>query len=377
MMSWSGRRWHFRMCHRIGVGLMVMMTAAGVAVAQVTLPFVPPPAPGSARPVEPPTERSSVPQVRDLPRPILRGSSREVALDRTIDAAYGAYQAGHYATAFRMATERVAADSSDAAAMTLLAELISQGLATRQDDRRAAEWYRLAADRGDVNAKFALGMLHLDGRGVPRDEMRAKALLQQAAEKRHGAASFNLALPLLVTGQVDDLAMAIAHLQVAADAEIGDAQHALAVLMIEGRGLPRDIEAGADMMARAASNGSLAGEVEFAILQFAGRGIGRDERAAARGFARAASRGNAIAQNRLARILSQGRWLPADRVRSAGWHLVARAQGLADPELDAELERLTPDELQRAQAFAEDMVSPSALTKAGVAAQSSPNVLPR
>lgn len=254
--------------------------------------------------------------------------------------------------------------------MTLLGELIAQGLATRQDDRRAAEWYKLAADRGDVNAQFALAMLHLDGRGVPRDEARARALLQQASDKGHGPASLNLALPLLLTGQTADLDQAIVLLRRAADAEIGDAQHALAVLMIEGRGLPRDVEAGADMMARAASNGSLAGEVEFAILQFAGRGIGRDERAAARGFARAAARGNAIAQNRLARILFQGRWLPRDRAAAGGWHLAARAQGLADADLDVEFERLSPEERAKAQAFAEELVSASALTRAAAAAQS-------
>jgi TPR repeat protein len=289
--------------------------------------------------------------------------------DPRLDHAYGAYQAGHYVTAFRLATRRIEANVNDAAAMTLLAELIIQGLGTRQDDRRAAEWYRLAADRGDSNARFALGMLHLSGRGVPRDEERARALLGQASEQGHGLASFNLALPLLVTGEAQDLSRAIALLQRAADAEVGDAQHALAVLMIEGRGLPQDIEAGADMMARAASNGSLAGEVEFAILQFTGRGIGRDERAAAYRFSRAAARGNAIAQNRLSRLLFQGRWLPRNPVAAAGWHIAARSQGLDDPELDAELERLTAEDRQRAVDFAQDHVTANALTRPGAAAQ--------
>jgi TPR repeat protein len=286
-----------------------------------------------------------------------------------VDQAYGAYQAGHYVTAFRMATARIEANERDAAAMTLLAELIFQGLGTRQDDGRAAQWYRLAADRGDRNAQFALAMLHLSGRGVPRDEARALALLEQAAAQGHGPAAFNLALPLLASGSEESLSKAVPLLRLAAEAEVGDAQHALAVLMNEGRGVPQDIERGADMMARAASNGSLAGEVEFAILQFAGRGIGRDERAAARGFVRAAARGNAIAQNRLARILLQGRWLPRDVTEALGWHIAARAQGLADAELDAELARATPEEQARAQSFAEDLATANALTKPGAAAQ--------
>lgn len=288
------------------------------------------------------------------------------------DAAYAAYQAGRFQEAFRLATKRIESDASDRAAMTLIAEIIVQGLGMRQDERRAAEWYELAARRGDPNAQFALGLMRLDGRGGRRDEAEARALLEQAAAQGHGPAAFNLALPLLASGGEAELRRAVPLLKLAAEQEVGDAQHALAVLMIEGRGVPRDEEAGADMMARAAANGSLAGEVEFAILQFAGRGIGRDERAAARLFARAAHRGNAIAQNRLARILLQGRWLPRDQVVAMGWHVAARAQGLADEALEAEFARLTPEERRKAEQFAQDqLASVAALTKPQAEAQSS------
>lgn len=212
-------------------------------------------------------------------------------------------------------------------------------------------------------------MKYLDGRGVTRDQARAEGFLREAAAKGHGLASFNLALPLLASGTAENLAKAVTLLRVAEKQEVGDAQHALAVLMLEGTGVPQDVEGGADMMARAAANGSLPGEVEFAILQFTGRGIGRDERAAARGFARAAARGNAIAQNRLARILIQGRWLPRDAVAAAGWHLAAKAQGLADAFLDEEMAKLSAAELERAQTLAEDAAAANALTRPGDAAQ--------
>ena len=304
-----------------------------------------------------------------LPAPSQRQPAPTEPTDPGIDGAYGAYQAGFFLEAFRQATRRIEADASDAAAMTLLAELHLQGLGVKQDSRKATEWYQLAMARGDINATFALGMLALQGQGLPRDEARGRDLLQAAADMGHGPASFNLALPLLVTGNPEDLKRAIPLLQKAAEREVADAQHALGVLMLEGRGLALDVEGGADMMARAASNGSLAGEVEFAILQFTGRGIGRDERAAARSFARAAARGNAIAQNRLARILFQGRWLPRDAVSGGGWHLAAKAQGLADEALDSELGKLGDEERARAQAFADDVVTANALTRPGTAAQ--------
>jgi TPR repeat protein len=335
-----------------------------------TRPSAPPAAPAPASPGAEPGAAWLPSPVQPAMRPRLSPEGQAQDGPR-VDGAYGAYQAGHFITAFRMATERIAADGRDAAAMTLLAEIIIQGLGTRQDHARAATWYRLAAERGDANAAFALGMLHLSGQGAPRDEARARALLEQAAAQGHGPASLNLALPLLASGSEADLLRAIPLLQRAAEAEIGDAQHALAVLTLEGKGLPKDEDAGADMMARAAANGSLAGEVEFAILQFTGRGIGRDERAAARGFARAAARGNAIAQNRLARILFQGRWLPRDPVSAAGWHIAARSQGLGDPELDAELEKLNPADREKALAFAQDQATAYALTRPAPAAQSS------
>ncbi len=304
-----------------------------------------------------------------LPAPSQRQPVPTGPADPAIDGAYGAYQAGFFLEAFRQATRRIEEDANDAAAMTLLAELHLQGLGVKQDSRKATEWYRLAMARGDVNATFALGMLTLQGQGLARDEPMGRDLLQKAAAKGHGPAAFNLALPLLVTGNPEDLKRAIPLLQQAAEREVADAQHALAVLMLDGRGLPLDVEGGADMMARAASNGSLAGEVELSILQFTGRGLGRDERAAARGFARAAARGNAIAQNRLARILFQGRWLTRDAVSAGGWHLAAKAQGLADEALDVELGKLADDERARAQAFSDDVVAANALTRPGAAAQ--------
>ena len=47
--------------------------------------------------------------------------------------------------------------------MTLLGELYANGLGVPQDDKKAAEWYKLAAARGDANAMFALAMFRHQG----------------------------------------------------------------------------------------------------------------------------------------------------------------------------------------------------------------------
>src|SRR5215475_9563979 len=62
-----------------------------------------------------------------------------------VDIAYGAFQRGHYITAFNEATKR--AQQNDPAAMTLLGELYAQGLGVPRDDAKATQWYKLAADK--------------------------------------------------------------------------------------------------------------------------------------------------------------------------------------------------------------------------------------
>ncbi len=259
-----------------------------------------------------------------------------------LDLAYGAYQRGQYLAAYREATARLDRDGTDAAAMTLVAELYNQGLGVRQDSSEAAAWYRLAAERGDPRAMATLGLMSVDGRGVARDQAAGRAWFERAAALREPTAAYNLALILLAGGSEDEIARAARFLVIAAEGEIGDAQHALGVLHSRGQGgVALDQTAAASLYLRAARNGSLAGEVEFAIVQFKGEGLPKNEAGAARHFRLAAARGNAIAQNRLARLHVLGRGVPKNLVEAAAWHLLATQQGLADPWLETALRDLS------------------------------------
>jgi uncharacterized protein len=276
------------------------------------------------------------------------------------DIAYGAYQTGFYRLAFQLATQRIERDGSDAAAMTLLGELLRQGLGVRQDAAKAADWYRIAAERGDANAAFSYAMMLLRGEGVARDVARGQQLLEKAAVTQPLAA-YNLALALLGSQERADRTRAVTLLAQAAAAEIPDAQHALAVLKREGRDTGQDIDGAADLLRRAAQNGLEAGEIEYAIMLFNGRGVGRDERGAADIFERVASRGNAIAQNRFARLLAAGRGRTANPVDAAAWNLLATQQGLQDESLARLFENLSPDDKSRALARAAAL-QPESLT---------------
>ncbi|MBB4041120.1 hypothetical protein GGR34_002783 [Microvirga flocculans] len=268
------------------------------------------------------------------------------------DLAYGAYQRGLYQTAFREATLRLEKNNNDTAAMTLLGELYNQGLGVAIDPKKASEWYLLAAQRGDAHALAALGLMALDGRGMAKNPAQGKAWLEQAAAKGNPVACHNLALLLLTSETNADVEKAVELLKKAAEAEIPDAQHALGVLYLKGRGVARNPAEAARLFERAARNGSSVGEVEYAILLFNGDGVPASESQAARYFRRAAAKGNAIAQNRLARLLVAGRGVPANKVDAAAWHILAAAQGLADPWLDNALKDLSTEDRKRAEKLA-------------------------
>ena len=268
------------------------------------------------------------------------------------DLAYAAYQRGAYVAARREATARIERDPKDAAALTLLGELSHQGLGTRQDPAKAAEWYRRAAAQGDARALSTLGLMAIDGRGMPKDPAQGRAWLEQAAGRGDPPAAYNLALILLGTGTGPDLSRAVELLRRAAEAEIGDAQHALGVLYLKGRGVTRDPSEAARLFLRATTNGNVAGEVEYAILLFNGEGVPANEPRAARYFIRAAAKGNAIAQNRLARLFAAGRGVPKNPVEAAAWHLVASGQGLTDTWLDQALRSLSAEDRAKAERLA-------------------------
>src|SRR5215217_923576 len=268
------------------------------------------------------------------------------------DLAFGAYQRGLYQTAFREATLRLEKNNNDAAAMTLLGEIYNQGLGIPVDPKKASEWYRLAAQRGDSHALAALGLMALDGRGMARNTAQGKAWLEEAAARGNALASHNLALLLLTSETNTDLQKAIELLKRASDAEIPDAQHALGVLYLKGRGVERNAAEAARLFERAAKNGSSVGEVEYAILLFNGDGVPASESQAARYFRRAAAKGSAIAQNRLARLLVAGRGVPGNKVDAAAWHILAAAQGLADPWLDDALKDMSAEDRKRAEKLA-------------------------
>ena len=137
--------------------------------------------------------------------------------------------------------------------------------------------------------------------------------------------------------------------QTAARAGVPEAQYALATLYKEGNGVAKDDKRAMQLMQQAATAGNLDAMVEFGIAQFNGTDTAKNETAAVKMLTTAARRGSPIAQNRLARILSAGRGVPANPVEAMKWHIVAKADGKGDPELDVYMGKQKPEDRAAAE----------------------------
>lgn len=261
----------------------------------------------------------------------------------SMDLAFGAFQRGHYLTAYTEAS-RLIESNNDPKAMTLVAEILANGLGVKPDEKRAAYWYGRAAEAGDREAGYALGLLYLQGRGVARDRAEAAKRFRAAADNGHPTAAYNLAL-LYVEGHVlkRDIGEAIRWFTAAAEQDVPDAQHTLAIIYRDGEeGVSRDPAKAIQWFERAVKLDHIPSMVDLGIALFNGDGITRDEARAARLFRQAALRGNPVAQNRYARVLSTGRGTAQNSVEACLWHNLARAQTISDPQLDRVCETLAP-----------------------------------
>lgn len=265
-----------------------------------------------------------------------------------VDEAYGAYQRGYFLTALALALPR--AEKGDAAAQTLIAQIYAGGLGVAQNLATASGWYALASKNGEALASFELALMYQEGRGVPRNRQRAAELFALAVEQGSMPARYNLAL-LHIEGiyAEPNLRKAAELMHEAAEAGLHEAQYDYGTMLVEGAGVAPDPAQGADWIRRAAEGGLVDAQVDYATMLYLGRGVAQNRDAAVRWYARAAQAGNAVAQNRYAKLLAVGEGVELDLEAAAMWRVLARRQGLNDPQLDKLLVSIPPEDLARAE----------------------------
>jgi TPR repeat protein len=187
---------------------------------------------------------------------------------------------------------------------------------------------------------------------VPPDKARARDLFQEAAKQNQPTALFNLAM-LTIEGAVvrPDVPAARDLMHRAAQLGSAEAEYGYA-LMLDADNQPTNETEITYWLGLAARSGHVAAEVEYAIRLANGRGAPSDIDTAALFLNRAAWAGNAIAQNRIAHLYATGEGMPFDSIEAAKWHLIAKAGGVQDPQMEDLLSTLKPDELARARRLA-------------------------
>ena len=111
-------------------------------------------------------------------------------LKSTFDAGVAAYDAGDYATAYKLWSS---IDDDDVAAMRNVGMLERKGLGTAKNPKAAEEMFARAAEAGLPTAQADLADMLLKGEAGPPDPVHAVPLLETAAAANHPVAQYELA----------------------------------------------------------------------------------------------------------------------------------------------------------------------------------------
>lgn len=219
--------------------------------------------------------------------------------------------------------------------------LLARATAASGDLERAVQLYRSAADRGDLRAMVSLAQLTESGTGLPQDPDAAIALYERAAEGGSLDAMINLAVALFTGDRVAaDPDRAIALLRRAAEGGSAKAVFNLGVLAQDG--VIDTPEKALDYFMRAARDGEYNGYRAAAILLDEGRGVPRDPARAANLLLRGAAedRGTVVQQ-----LTQAAREWSADTIRAvqsrlqAAGYYAGAIDGLPGPNFTAALDR--------------------------------------
>src|SRR5690606_9290025 len=107
-------------------------------------------------------------------------------------------------------------------------------------------------------------------------------------------------------------------------------------------------------MRRAAEQGLIEAEYDYALMLLRGFGLNADVPKAVDYLRSASEKGFAGAQNRLAHLLADDEHGGPDLVEAAKWRILARESGIEDSKLDELIAQLSPDNQLSAERAAEE-----------------------
>ncbi|CAH1654409.1 tetratricopeptide repeat protein [Chelatococcus asaccharovorans] len=197
--------------------------------------------------------------------------------------------------------------------------------------RRAYDEAKARVDQNprDAAALTLLAELTYQGLGVRQDFAKAAEWYKLAEAQGDPNAAFGLAMMMLAGRGVPKNEMAaLSYLEKAAKAGQGPASYNLAVALIS-TGKPDDLKRAVDLL-RTAAEGEI-GDAQYAlaVLTKQGRGVQQSDTEAAQWMARAAANDNISAQVEYAIMLFNGEGVKADEKRAARLFALAAGRGNA------------------------------------------------
>ena len=269
----------------------------------------------------------------------LPGLPPEPVYDGPVDLAYGAYQRGAYDEAYEAALQR--SGRGDPRAETLIGELVERNLIAEEKAGPALEWYRMATESGEPFALNRYGMALLTS-DEEADNEKGGVLVKQAAEAGDPLAQFNYGSLLIEQNPgKDGLKLALPWFEASAEADIADAQYALSQIYPALDDLPEEKKALWKFWLRRAADGDHdTAQLDLALALINGRGMPRDLEQGVDWLRRAALNGNPAAMSRLAYLYSQGIGVREDKETAATFYLSVRRLGLVEPGMEELLDGL-------------------------------------
>ena len=131
---------------------------------------------------------------------------------------------------------------------------------------------------------------------------------------------------------VDDVPESVAAFVEAAEAGDPDAQHDLALIYIQGLGVPRDPEAAAHWFGEAAQQGNANAQYNLGVMYEQGLGVPQDRIEALLLYLTAAEQGHVAAQYNAGLAYAEGNNIPRDFAEAHRWFSAAAEQGLAEAQ---------------------------------------------
>lgn len=222
------------------------------------------------------------------------------------------------------------AERKNAAALASLGTLYQRGAGTiTADPAKAYSYFEDAAALGDFGAKSRLGIMLVKGEGTKADTARGLTLLREVAAIGDGWAKIQLGEVLSSGEEVPiDAQGALAAFLAARETGLPAAAIKLGYLYLSGKGdIASDPAHAAAYFAEAADEGDSTGQISLALMLLEGKGVERDVERGLGLLKLAADTGSAWANGSLGGIYADGRYLQPDYQQAQQFSEAAQAAG--------------------------------------------------